>query len=119
MEAHGETPILQRRVQAPAGEEYLGGETLPGLANRHDISRNLVRAWVEKHEAGAYGEDAWAAYLIPAHEARIAALERLVGKQALGLEFLKGAVRSGAPPGSGPASAIAGPPASRSRGDAR
>lgn len=24
-------------------QEYLGGETLHGLARRHDISRNLVR----------------------------------------------------------------------------
>jgi transposase-like protein len=99
-------------------QEYLGGETLHGLAKRHDISRNLIRVWVEKYEAGALDEDARAADLIQAYEARIAALERLVGKQALELEFLKGAVRSGAPPRSAPTSAIVGPPASRSRGDA-
>lgn len=28
-------------------EEYLGGETLHGLSKRHDISRNLIRIWVE------------------------------------------------------------------------
>jgi transposase-like protein len=99
-------------------QEYLGGETLHGLAKRHDISRNLIRVWVEKYEAGAFDEDARAADLIQAYEARIAALERLVGKQALELEFLKGAVRSGASPRSAPMSAIAGPPASRSRVDA-
>ena len=69
-------------------QEYLGGETLHGLARRHDISRNLARVWVEKHEAGAFDEDANAADLLQAYEARIAALERLVGKQALELEFL-------------------------------
>ena len=74
-------------------QEYLGGETLHGLARRHDISRNLVRVWVEKYEAGAFDEDANAADLLQAYEARIAALERLVGKQALELEFLKGALR--------------------------
>lgn len=99
-------------------QEFLGGETLHGLAKRHDISRNLIRVWVEKYEAGAFDEDARAADLIQAYEARIAALERLVGRQALELEFLKGAVRSGGPPRSGPTSAIVGPLASRSRGDA-
>lgn len=99
-------------------QEYLGGETLHGLAKRHDISRNLIRVWVEKYETGAFDEDARAADLIQAYEARIAALERLVGKQALELEFLKGAVRSGAPPRSAPTSAIVGPPPSLSRGDA-
>ena len=63
--------------------EFLAGETLHGLAKRHDISRNLIRIWVEKYEAGAFEDDARAADLIQAYEARIAALERLVGKQAL------------------------------------
>ena len=70
-------------------QEFLAGETLHGLAKRHDISRNLVRVWVEKYEAGAFDDDAQAADLIQAYEARIAALERLVGKQALELEFLE------------------------------
>jgi transposase-like protein len=95
-------------------QEYLSGETLHGLARRHDISRNLVRVWVEKYEAGAFDEDATAADLLQAYEARIAALERLVGKQALELEFLKGALRSGATPRSGPTSAITGPAVSAS-----
>jgi transposase len=76
-------------------QEFLAGETLHGLAKRHDISRNLIRIWVEKYEAGAFDEDAQAADLIQVYEARIAALERLVGKQALELEFLKGAQRLG------------------------
>ena len=71
-------------------QEFLGGETLHGLANRHNLSRNLIRIWVERYEAGAFDEDAAAADLVQAYEARIAALERLVGKQALELEFLKG-----------------------------
>ena len=29
-------------------QKFLGGETLHGLAKRHDISRNLIRVWVEK-----------------------------------------------------------------------
>ena len=58
-------------------EEYLAGETLHGLAKRHDISRNLIRVWLAKYEAGAFDDDAQAADLLQAYEARIAALERL------------------------------------------
>ena len=28
-------------------QEYLAGETLHGLAKRHDLSRNLVRIWIQ------------------------------------------------------------------------
>jgi transposase len=51
-------------------------------------------------------------------EARIAALERLVDKQALELEFLKGALKSAPRQKSAPTSVIAGPPASLSPKDA-
>jgi transposase len=95
-------------------QEFLAGETLHGLAKRHDLSRNLIRVWVEKHEAGAFDEDSQAADLIQAYEARIAALERLVGRQALELEFLKGALRQGRLSRSEPMSMIAGPSASPS-----
>ena len=37
---------------------FIAGETLHGLAKRHDISRNLIRIWVKKLEAGAFDEDA-------------------------------------------------------------
>lgn len=39
-------------------QEYLGGETLHRLSIRHYVSRNLIRLWVEKYEAGAFDEDA-------------------------------------------------------------
>ena len=70
-------------------QEYLAGDTLHGLAKRHDISRNLIRVWVARYEAGAFDDDARAADLLQEYEAKIAALERLVGRQALELEFLK------------------------------
>ena len=72
--------------------EFVAGETLHALAKRHDISRQLIRIWVGKFEAGAF-EDAQAADLIQEYEARIAALERMVGRQALELELLKGALK--------------------------
>lgn len=89
-----------------------------GLAKRHDISRNLIRVWVERYEAGSFDDDVQAADLIQTYEARIAALERMVGKQALELEFLKGALRSAPRPRSGATSSITGPAPSPLRGGA-
>jgi len=99
-------------------QEFLAGESLHGLGKRHDISRNLIRIWVGKYEAGAFDEDAQAADLIQEYEARIAALERLVGKQALELEFLKGARRHEPPRRNEPMSVITGPTISPSPKDA-
>ena len=45
-------------------QEFLGGETLHGLAKRHDISRNLIRIWVPKYEAGDFDDAAVAADLL-------------------------------------------------------
>lgn len=98
-------------------QEYLSGETLHGLSKRHDLSRNLIRIWVEKYQTGALDEDAAAADLLQTYEARIAALERLAGRQALELEFLKGALHARPRPRSEPTSTIAGPLASLSPKD--
>lgn len=73
-------------------QEFIAGESLYALSKRHDISRQLIRVWVEKYEAGALDEDAQAADLLQEYEAKIAALERMVGRQALEIEFLKGAL---------------------------
>ncbi|ABE64945.1 transposase IS3/IS911 (plasmid) [Nitrobacter hamburgensis X14] len=89
--------------------EFLGGETLHGLAKRYDLSRNLIRIWVEKYETGALDDDARAADLVQEYEARIAALERLVGRQALELEFLKGALKNAPRQRSATTSVITGP----------
>ena len=40
---------FKRRV----AEEFIAGETLHALSKRHDISRQLIRIWVGKFEAGA------------------------------------------------------------------
>jgi transposase-like protein len=42
-------------------QEFIAGETLHALTKRHDVSRNLIRIWVKKLEAGAFDEDARAA----------------------------------------------------------
>ena len=98
-------------------QEFIAGETLHGLATRHDISRNLIRVWVAKFEAGAFDEDAQAADLIQQYEAKIAALERMVGRQALEIEFLKGALKNAPRPPGATTSVIAGPLAYPSRKD--
>ena len=59
---------------------------------------------------GAFDEDAAAADLLQQYEARIASLERLVGKQALELEFLKGALKSAPRPKGATTSVVVGPP---------
>jgi transposase len=99
-------------------QEFLTGETLHGLAKQYDICRSLIRVWVRKYEAGDFHEDAQAADLLQQYEARIAALERLVGRQALELEFLKGAVKSAPRPKSATTSVIVGPRVSASQKDA-
>ena len=99
-------------------QEYIAGETLYGLAKRHDLSRQLIRVWVQKYETGAFDEDAQAADLLQEYETKIAALERLVGRQALEIEFLKGALKNAPRPRSATTSVIAGPTVSPSPKDA-
>ena len=89
-------------------QEFIAGETLHGLAARHGVSRNLIRVWVMKFEAGAFDEDAEAADLLQEYEAKIAALERMVGRQALEIEFLKGALKNAPRPRSATPSMISG-----------
>jgi transposase len=67
-------------------EEFIAGETLHALSKRHDSSRQLIRIWVGKFEAGALDGDVQAADLIQEYEAKIAALQRMVGRQAPEIE---------------------------------
>jgi transposase len=99
-------------------QEFNAGETLYGLSKRYDISRQLIRVWVQKYEAGAFDEDAQAADFLQEYEAKIAALERMVGRQALEIEFLKGALKNAPRPRSANTSVIVGPVASPSQKDA-
>src|SRR6202040_1060619 len=105
---------LKRQV----AQEFIAGETLHGLAARHGVSRNLIRVWVMKFEAGVFDEDAEAAGLLQEYEAKIAALERMVGRQALEIEFLKRALKNAPRPRNANTSVIVGPAASPSQKDA-
>ena len=69
-------------------QEFLVGETLYILVNRHDVCRNLIRIRVAKYQAGVFEDEAEAAELHQQYEAKIAALERLVGRRALEIVFL-------------------------------
>jgi transposase len=106
------------KFKRQVAQEFITGETLYGLAKRHDVSRNLIRVWVRKLETGAFDDDARAADLLQEYEAKIAALERMVGRQALEIEFLKGALRSAPRLRSATTSVITGPMASPSPKDA-
>jgi transposase len=87
----------------------LQARPLHGLAKRQDLSRNLIRIGVARYEAGAFDDEARAADLLQEYEAKIAALERMVGRQALELEFLRGALRNALQPRSASTSVITGP----------
>ena len=122
MELTGSMPRHRRHTiefKRQVVAEYLAGESAHVLGRRHDLSRNLIRIWVEKAGAGQLDEDVASADLLGACEARIAALERLVGRQALEISFLKVAVRSGLSRRSALISVTSGPTASPSSGDAR
>ena len=89
-------------------EEFLAGETLHGLSQRHEVSRQLIRIWVGKYEAGALDADVQVADLVQEYEAKIAALERMVGRQALEIELLKGASKHAPRPRSVSTSVVTG-----------
>jgi transposase-like protein len=99
-------------------EAYLNGASMRGLSQKFDVCRTLIPIWVDKYERGEFDDDAVEEELIPEYEARIAALERLVGRQALEIEFLKGAQRRARSQKNEPGCVITGPPESRSDGGA-
>ena len=96
---------------------------IPKVHDLDVLNERLAARCLERLDVLEQGERAAAllaeaADTIQEYEARIAALERLVGKQALELEFLKGAQRQGRQPRSAPMSVITGPQASPSSKDA-
>ena len=50
--------------------EFLGGESPHALAKRHGVSRNLIKIWVAKYEAGGLDSDTAAADVLADYEAR-------------------------------------------------
>ena len=100
------TVEFKRRV----AEEHLGGDaSLSGLARRHDISRELLRTWVKKHEAGEFAGDGPPRADGRAYEAEIASLERTVGQLTMELDLLKRGLTSARRASGAPASVVSGP----------
>jgi hypothetical protein len=79
------------------------------LSQRHDISRQLIRIRVGQFEAGALDDDVQAADLVQEYEAKIGALERMVGRQALEIELLKRALKHAPRPKGASISVVTGP----------
>ena len=101
--------------RAPSQQAQNGSEECP--RSSYHAGRGH-QAQGGQYEAGALDEDAQAADLLQEYEAKIAALERMVGRQALEIEFLKGALKNAPRPRSVNTSVIAGPAASPSQKDA-
>ncbi len=107
MARHRTHPIAFKRQIA---QEFLSGEmSLHALAKRNDICRNLIRVWVEKYERGEFDDEVEAANLLEHYEARIAALERMVGRLTLENDLLKRASQAFRAPKDGRPSVITGP----------
>lgn len=115
MHRHRRHSIEFKRQVAQA---YMNGESLHGLAKRHDIDRNLIRLWVKKYENGEFDAEVEAATTLHEYEAKIARLERKVGQLTMELDFLKGALEHARSRSDEPMAIVAGPVACPSNGRA-
>src|SRR4051794_21703616 len=95
-------------------EEHLGGVSLTELGRRHDISRELLRTWARKYEAGEFAGAGSAKPDRRTYEAKIAGLERKVGQLTMELDLLKKGLRSARRARGGTSSVVSGPKAAAS-----
>ena len=92
-----------------AEEHLVGGTSLNQLARRHDISRELLRTWVKKYEAGEFAGGGSPRADRRAYEAKIAGLERKVGQLTMELDLLKKGLRSARRASGASSSVVSGP----------
>ncbi len=97
---------FKRRV---AEEHLSGGAALSELARRHDISRELLRTWVRKYEAGELAGGEPPKVDRRAYEAKIAGLERKVGQLTMELDLLKRGLASARRASGASATVVSGP----------
>ena len=91
-------------------EEHLSqGTSLNQLARRHDVSRELLRIWVRKHEAGELASNGPGKADRRVYEAKIAGLERKVGQLTMELDLLKKGLASAQRPRGASSSVVSGP----------
>ena len=96
-------------------QQYLSGEiSLARLARQHDISRNLIRVWIAKYEAGEFDDEQVQGDLLARYEARIAELERKVGQLVMENDLLEKTRPSVERPSGATSSVVIGPTVSRS-----
>src|SRR6202521_1523398 len=67
------------------------------IARRHSLSRNLIRLWIRKYEAGEFTDELAEAVHIAQYERKIAELERKVGQLTLEDDLLKKGAAVGTP----------------------
>jgi transposase len=92
-----------------AEEHLVGGTSLNQLARRHDISRELLRTRVKKHEAGEFASGGSPRADRRAYEAKIAGLEREVGQLTMELDLPKKGLRSARRASGASSSVVSGP----------
>jgi transposase-like protein len=95
-----------------------GREGMRELARKHSLSRNLIRLWVQKYEAGELTDEVVDAVRIAEYEGKIAGLERKVGQLTMEVDLLKKGVQLGRQRSVVTSSIVSGPKASPSREDA-
>ena len=92
-------------------ETYLAGErSMHALAREHDLSRNLIRTWLAKYEAGEFEEGGLRPGDAARYETRIAELERMVGQLTIECELLKKTSRTLRRQNAAECSIVSGPP---------
>ena len=64
----------------------------------HSLSRNLIRLWIRKYEAGEFTDEMAEAVRIAEYERKIAELERKVGQLTMEVDLLKKGVQLGRQP---------------------
>lgn len=78
--------------------EFLEGRAgMHELARRYSLSRNLIRLWVRKYEAGEFTDELAEAVRIAEYERKIAELERKVGQLTMEVDLLKKGARLARP----------------------
>jgi transposase len=99
--------------------DFLEGRVeLRGLARQHNLSRHLIRMWIQKYEAGQLNDEVADATRIAEYETKIAELERKVGQLTMEVDLLKKGARWVRRANGESSSIVSGPKPSRSPEDA-
>ncbi|MEQ1756174.1 MAG: transposase [Micropepsaceae bacterium] len=108
------SPEFKRNVAL----EALRGSSMRDMCRHLGVARNSITAWIDQYQAGAFDDVRGSFDHIQELKAQIASLERLAGKQAMEIEFLKGALSEKLQSKNVNTSVIIGPTVSRSAKDA-